>query len=69
MGVLLALMEVNIRGRINKKMRVIADSKAQAAEKAKIMLLNDLDVDLNDFELEVQLIEGEFQDDSEPLGI
>ena len=62
-------MEVNIRGRINKKMRVIADSKAQAAEKAKIMLLNDLDVDLNDLELEVQLIEGEFHDDSEPYGI
>ena len=69
MGVILAVMEVKVRGRITKKLRVIANSEKEAAEKARLMLLNDFEVDPADIECEVQPIEGEFQDDAKPSGI
>lgn len=65
----MAVMEVKVRGRITKKMRVVADSESEAAEKARFMLLNEFEVDPADIECEVQPVEGEFQDDDAPSGI
>lgn len=59
------VVKVDVRAKLNRKMRVVADNEQEALEKARWMFLNEVDVSPEDVECEVCGIEGEFQDEGD----